>query len=91
MSELLKAVQRHRKATLGFNENQNVETMWNGFECDICGEYDIYGPSKITLEANYGSKHDGDLVTLNVCGDCMDWLFDSIVEQAGKPTKITHW
>lgn len=31
MSELLKAVQRHRKATLGFNENQNVETMWKPY------------------------------------------------------------
>ena len=64
---------------------QNEVFMWHGFECDICDRYDTYGPSKITLEANYGSKHDGERVTLNVCGDCMDWLFDSIVKRASRP------
>ena len=63
----------------------------NSFVCDICDQYDVYGPSQITLEANYGSKHDGERVTLNICGDCMDWIYDRIIERAGKPKRITQW
>ncbi len=61
-----------------------------GFYCDICDQHDL-APSTITLAANYGSTHDGERVTLMVCGDCMDWLFDSIAEHGEKPKRITSW
>ena len=73
------------------NEEESMDSIWSGFECDICDQDDIYGPSLITLEASRGSKHDGERVTLNVCGDCMDWIYDRIIERAGKPKRITHW
>lgn len=50
------------------------------FYCDICGQHDLV-PSTITLAANYGSTRDGERVTLMVCGDCMDWLFERIIDR----------
>jgi len=29
----------------------------------------------VILEANYGSANDGERVTLDVCGNCIDRLF----------------
>ena len=55
-----------------------------GFDCDICNQTDLV-PSQIELVAAYGSAHDGERVKLKICGDCMDWLFDSISERAQKP------
>lgn len=62
----------------------------SGFYCDICDQSDLV-PSVVTLEANYGSKYDGERVTLMVCGDCMDWLRDSIAKHGGEPKRITDW
>ena len=45
-----------------------------GFICEICGQPDIVA-SKIILQANYGSANDGERVTLDVCGNCIDKLF----------------
>lgn len=47
------------------------------FICPVCGHED-YVPSTITLQANYGSIHDGDIVTINLCGDCFDKLVSAI-------------
>lgn len=60
----------------------NTGFMNVGFRCDLCERKDLV-PSKVELEANYGSTHDGERVTLHVCGDCMDWMFNSLVQ--GKP------
>ena len=60
------------------------------FYCDICDQSDLV-PSAVTLEANYGSKYDGERVTLWVCGDCIDWLIESIAEYGGKPKHIASW
>ena len=60
------------------------------FCCDICDQTDLV-PSWVELVAAYGSAHDGVQVKLKICGDCMDWLFDSISERAQKPKKIINW
>lgn len=60
------------------------------FYCDICDQSDLV-PSAVTLEANYGSKYDGERVTLLVCGDCIDWFIESIAEHGGKSKHIASW
>ena len=79
-----------REMNIGSRIEDEVIASGRGFDCDICDQPDLV-PSTITLEANYGSKHDGTRVTLNVCGDCMDWIIDNIVEWAGKPKNFMHW
>lgn len=51
--------------------------------CEICGNDDLLGAclSEITLKAGYGSKNDGQELKLNVCGDCIDKLFNEILEE----------
>lgn len=60
------------------------------FCCDICDQPDLV-PSRVELVAAYGSVHDGERVKLKICGDCMDWLFNSISERAQKPKNIINW
>lgn len=62
----------------------NTGFMNVDFRCDLCERVDLV-PSKVTLEANYGSVHDGERVTLHICGDCMDWMLDSLL-----PEKTTN-
>lgn len=47
------------------------------FICEICGQLDLIA-STIILEANYGSVNDGERLELNVCGDCIDKIYDAI-------------
>ncbi len=56
-------------------EEQNYD-----FICDVCGRRDLV-PSIVTLKANYGSTHDGEHKRLEVCGDCLDWLFEGLVQE----------
>ena len=44
------------------------------FTCEMCGQEEWF-LSTIQLEAGYGSIHDGEHVTLHVCGNCIDCLF----------------
>lgn len=46
--------------------------------CEVCGQEDLC-LSTIQLRANYGSIHDGERITLHVCGDCIDRLFDLLL------------
>lgn len=41
--------------------------------CDMCGQQ-MEGASTISLDAGYGSKHDGKHRTLELCGECYDKL-----------------
>lgn len=43
------------------------------FICPLCGKSDLTW-SAVTLQANYGSDHDGERVTVKVCGGCVDLL-----------------
>ena len=45
------------------------------FICPLCGKRDLF-PSIVKLEANYGSVYDGERVTVNVCGLCIDSMVE---------------
>lgn len=45
--------------------------------CEWCGK-DALVASEITLKFNYGSKYDGEMLTLNICGDCADKIFEQL-------------
>lgn len=51
--------------------------------CNKCGKrldmWDIQNDFSINLELGYGSKYDGERVTINLCTDCIDNLIDSSV------------
>lgn len=67
----------------------------NNFVCDLCDKYCGTGddvPSIVTMTANYGStEHDGDKLTLRVCGDCIDWLMNSIPADVGEWGRTVPW
>ena len=46
-------------------------------KCAICGRTDLV-MSKLILEANYGSIHDGEVLQIDLCGDCTDKIFASL-------------
>lgn len=53
------------------------------FICEICGKPDMV-MSEIRLSCNYGSKHDGERVTLSICGACADKIFNVIQKESEK-------
>lgn len=53
-------------------------TANDDFICEVCGRPDLV-PSMVTICANYGSQHDGETVTVKLCGECVDWLLDGLV------------
>lgn len=46
-------------------------------DCECCGKDDLIA-SQIILKCNYGSKYDGEILTLNICDDCADEIYDLI-------------
>lgn len=48
--------------------------------CNICGKSTEY-LSKVDLFPSYESIYDMESITLEICGDCMDSLFDFIEEK----------
>lgn len=65
MSELLKAVQRHKQKV----PEEDIAAMT--FACPVCGNT-AFPPSTIILQANYGSTHDGEFTAVSICGECFD-------------------
>lgn len=65
------------------------------FTCDLCGRFRGDGddtPSTVVMTANYGSaEHDGDRLTLRVCGSCIDLWMSSVPEGAGKWERTVPW
>lgn len=53
------------------------ERLIEDFHCELCGAKDLV-PSIITLELNYGSRYDGDRLTLELCSDCADRLYEAL-------------
>lgn len=51
--------------------------------CNKCGKkmdmWDIQEDFSMQRHLGYGSKHDGDILDLDLCCDCMDELIDSCV------------
>lgn len=54
--------------------------------CNICGKSTDY-LSKVDLFPSYESVYDMESITLEICGDCMDSLFDFIEERRYKAIK----
>lgn len=48
--------------------------------CEYCGKDDLVA-SQVILKFNYGSKYDGKVLTLNICGDCVDKVFEHIIDK----------
>lgn len=49
-------------------------------KCAICGDTDTgdMALSQLTLKLGFGSKHDGESVSLPLCGKCVDRLHNYI-------------
>ena len=45
--------------------------------CELCGEKD-YCLSELELKVGYGSKYDGEILRLKLCGKCTDKIFELI-------------
>ena len=45
--------------------------------CEICGKSELV-LSTLKLCCNYGSKNDGEELTLKVCGSCTDRIYKAI-------------
>lgn len=45
--------------------------------CECCGQ-DSWVASEVMLKFSYGSKYDGETITLNLCSDCADMLFEQM-------------
>ena len=58
-------------------EKRNTDFIKSeGYCCPICGREETV-PSIIKLYANYGSReHDGEIITVHVCGECIDKVID---------------
>ena len=58
---------------------QNTDFI-NG-NCEICGRKELVR-SIIELTCNYGSKHDGEQMTMLICGECADKLYEAVKSKA---------
>lgn len=59
---------------------ENVSVQNHSFinkNCEICGKSELV-LSSFNLCCNYGSKNDGEELTLNICGDCADKIYQTI-------------
>ena len=59
---------------------ENVSVQNHSFinkNCEICGKSELV-LSTLKLCFNFGSKNDGEKLTLNICGDCADTIYETI-------------
>lgn len=49
--------------------------------CECCGKDDLVA-SQVVLTFNYGSCYDGEILTLELCGDCIDKIYRFIQNEA---------
>lgn len=59
--------------------DERNESEPTNFYCDLCGSEGLI-PSRIIVECNYGSINDGERLMLEICGNCADRIYSSIVE-----------
>ena len=52
------------------------------FICPICKQKAPCYTSFVTLQAGYGSIYDGEKAKVRVCGDCMDDLYEKILNMS---------
>ena len=48
--------------------------------CECCGKDNLVA-SQIILKFNYGSQYDGEVLTLNICGECVDKIYNLIQDE----------
>ena len=66
MSELLKRLQTGQR---------HIEE----YTCPVCNQKSPCYASFVTLQAGYGSVHDGEKAKVRVCGNCMDALYGQLL------------
>ena len=74
MSELLKRLQTGQRYIAEYT-SPNAD-----FICPVCKQESPCYASFVTLQAGYGSVHDGEKAKVRVCGECMDYFFRVLVE-----------
>lgn len=72
MAELLKRLRTgHRDITEYTRSNAD-------FVCPVCDQKSPCYASFVTLQAGYGSIHDGEKAKIRICGECIDQLFERL-------------
>jgi membrane protease subunit (stomatin/prohibitin family) len=72
MSELLKRLQTGQRHIEEYTR-PNAD-----FICPVCNQKSPCYASFVTLQAGYGSVHDGEKAKVRVCGECIDRLFEKL-------------
>lgn len=83
--ELLSKLNRLIWAVKHFNKQKGVITIKQNHNsitsvCERCGKKG-FKLSNIKLICNYGSKYEGEILNLDICGKCADKIFDTIIKQ----------
>lgn len=60
---------------------QQNERFINGC-CEICGG--SWALSELHIICGYGSMYDGEKLSLSVCGECIDRIYNDIINKADK-------
>lgn len=60
----------------------------DGFICPICGK-ERYCISTATFRCGYGSIYDGEVISVKLCGDCVDSLIHRIPDEYIEPVDGT--
>ena len=74
MSELLKRLQTGQRHIEEYTR-PNAD-----FICPVCKQKSPCYASFVTLQAGYGSVHDGEKAKVRVCGACMDNLYRTLTQ-----------
>lgn len=74
MSELLKRIQTGQRYIEEYTR-PNAD-----FICPVCKQESPCYASFVTLQAGYGSVHDGEKAKVRVCGACMDNLYRTLTQ-----------
>ena len=69
-------IKQREVITINNDVGLTITPMKNNY-CEICGNSDLV-LSEIQLKACYGSRHDGESLTLKICGNCIDRIIDYI-------------
>lgn len=57
--------------------------------CELCGENDT-ALSEIRLTCNYGSQNNGEQITLDICGDCADEIYNYLCRKGDDTNKQNY-
>lgn len=60
-------------------ENKQNSSFINK-NCDICGKSELV-LSSLKLSCGYGSKYDGETLTIKICSSCSDKVYNFIKQE----------